>query len=124
MGLEELAVLDPLRHLLRLLAVDRAVLELDPRKSLLARLRDGVLAPEVLLSDELVLDPGLVERFLHLPAGVRALHEEVLAAVKLDCHRGELSRVRRASRRRSRRARRRSEPTPCPCRRSPATRRR
>src|SRR6476661_3854789 len=33
------------------------------------------------------------------------------------------SRVPRVSRRRSRRARRRSEPRPCPCRRSPATRR-
>src|SRR4029078_9006111 len=62
--------------------------ELDPRVLLLAGPPLGLVAvagPRQLV--DLVLDPGVVERLLHLPAGgARALDPHVLSAVKDDGH--------------------------------------
>src|SRR5262245_14459312 len=88
--LVEPARADRLRHLLRLLAVDRAVLELDHRVGALpGDLLDlaPVLAQERPLH-HVVLDPLLVERALHLPARMTPeLHPNVRAPMELDRHR-------------------------------------
>src|SRR5205085_88049 len=79
---------DRLGHVLRLLAVDRAVVELDPRVLLLAgsgfRHR-AVERPR--LRHCFVPDALLVERLLHPPAGMTVeLHPHVPAAVEFDRH--------------------------------------
>src|SRR5215218_526180 len=87
----ELARRDRLGHVLRLLAIDRAVVEFDPGQPLLPGLLDRVLAlaprERRALVDDLILDLRLVERLLHAPAGMTPdLDPLVLAAVELDGH--------------------------------------
>src|SRR5215204_4666122 len=86
----ELARLDRLAHVVRLLAVDGSVVEFDPRQALLARPLDRVLARAPAegwaLVDDLVLDLCLVERLLDAPARMLPLYPLVLAAMELDRH--------------------------------------
>src|SRR5215210_240979 len=87
----ELVRADRLFHLLRSLAIDASVLELDPRKVALAGRRDRSLPPRfrvpVSLLDELVVDSGVVERLLNAPAGMaRRFDPRSAAAVELDGH--------------------------------------
>src|SRR5205823_9520744 len=79
---------DRLGHVLRLLAVDGAVLELDPRVLLLAGAlnRVGAIAPPLFL-DDLVVDSLLVEGLLHFPTRVtRELDPDVGATMELERH--------------------------------------
>src|SRR5439155_16038995 len=79
--------LDRLGHLLRLLAVDGAVLELDHRILLLARELLDRVALAIRMRDDDVVDARLVERLLHAPAGMAAdLDPEVRAPVELHGH--------------------------------------
>src|SRR6185312_8689310 len=87
-------------EVLRLLADRRAVIQLDHGQLALAALRlQGVAlsAPRWML-DELVLDPGLVERLLDSPAGVRPSDPHDGAAVQLDGHLASFGSNRRAGR--------------------------
>ena len=84
--LEQAAGANGLRHCLRLLAVPRAVLELDRGQVVLARVLDDVraLTPRVRrLDDDLVLDPTFVKGFLDGPARAD-LESDEPAAVELD----------------------------------------
>ena len=86
---EQLARPDPLRHVLRLGAVDAAVLELDHGVLALAAeaLEVVALARAQRALHELVLDALLVERLLHAPAGMRSeLGPDVGTAMELDGH--------------------------------------
>jgi hypothetical protein len=85
--LEELARTDHSRHVVRLGAVARAVLELDHRQLTLAAqaLDIHTLALAHGRLDDLVFDPLVVERALNPPARVSSeLRPEEPAAVKLD----------------------------------------
>src|SRR5438876_6348207 len=84
--------LDRLRHVLRLLAVDRTVLELDHRVlPLPGQLLDFVAVARPGVRNDDVIDPGLVERLLDAPARMAAeLRPEVAAPVQLDRHRTSL----------------------------------
>ena len=81
-------------HVARLLAVDRAVLELDPGVRALPGplLRLVAVPPAPGHLHDLVLDPRLVERLLDAPARVSAeLDPELRAAVELDRHGASLA---------------------------------
>src|SRR5262249_38306546 len=91
--LEKLAALDRLDHVLGLLAVDAAVLELDRGVAILPGHADQ-LGPVLPLPrhrrarDDLVLDPSLLQRLLHPPAGMPAELDPLGgAAVELHGHR-------------------------------------
>ena len=89
MALEELAGLDLPGHVLRVLAIDRPVLELDHRiLALTAQALDVVpLSAKERPLHDLVVDPLLVERALDTPARVPLdLDPHVWAAVELDGH--------------------------------------
>src|SRR3954452_2860046 len=85
--LHQAAGLDRRRHLLRLLAVDGAVVELDhgvPR--LPGELLERIAVPIPVL-DDLVVDARLVQLALHTPARMPSeLHPDVRAPVELDRH--------------------------------------
>src|SRR5439155_18258364 len=67
---------------------EAAVLELDHGQLLLAghALHLGAAAAQQRMLDELVLDAGVVQRLLRLPAGVRALDQRPLAAMQFHGH--------------------------------------
>ena len=87
--LVELSGADHGGHLVRVGAVPGAVLELDRGQEVLARPGDDLLAAatgERLGGDDLVLDAGVVQRFLHRPARVPEPVPRPAAAVELERH--------------------------------------
>src|SRR5690348_16164754 len=92
--LHQLPVANRLRHVLRLLAVPRAVLELDRGiRGLTCSFDDGCasLPARPRAFDDLVVDALLVERLLHFPARMSVgLRPQARATVELDRHDGLL----------------------------------